>query len=786
MRRAEEELWGPGDPEPSGAGTTGSATFPSTSWSVVRAAGGSDPDRARTALLQLADRYRGPARAYLLNDGYSESEADSLAARFFAGLGAAASLRSATQGTEPFRVWLLRALEEFLSTDPDPAERFDAESVEPAPRSEATRLPAVPGYQTLELLGVGAEGLVYRAYDTQAQRHVALKLLRREYLRDPEVIERFRKSVALSSMLDHPNIVRVYDRGGAADEQPYYTMQLVVGGTLAERQRQERFRDPERAARVLIKLARAVQHAHQHGVLHRDISPANVLLDSNDEPYLSDFMAKRIGQSGPSSRVGKYAYAAPELAVGEGGTVEADVYGLGAILYELLTGQVPIKARSFEDVQRQHERGEPKPPRSKAPQIPRDIAAVCYAALNRDPSLRHASAGAFADSLERSLASFPPLWPKVSRRRRIWLWTSRHPLLAVGAVLGALLLLIADWRTLMSVRTEQLELETATLHGNAALASAQARAILALFEKYATQAARAALDPEVREFLLRGEVDTNAPVLQKIFERSRSFDSTSLFTREGRILARYPEPARGFLGREFRFREYYRCIQALEQGAGPVESRRSEPEVCVSPAYRGESSQGIEFTLAAPVHSATGEFIGFVSLNKHAKNTLEEIEIGDAYQSGQTTALFGHRGLDRSSPPRDESLPKKLTAVAHPNLFSADERALDPVLSQKLMQEFGEDAAPGLQLRAVRVRPWEEPDYVDPVIGGRWLAGFAPVGATGFVVSVATPRAKALGASERHIDELWRYALMLNLGFLILAGVALRASLRDVPPGSRS
>jgi eukaryotic-like serine/threonine-protein kinase len=786
MRRAEEEVWRPGDPDPSGAGATGSATFPSTSWSVVRAAGGTDPDRARTALLQLADRYRGPARAYLLQDGYSESEADSLATRFFAELGGAASLRSAAEGTEPFRVWLLRELEKFLSTDPDPTAQSDSNPAEPVPLSEATRLPAVPGYQTLEVLGVGAEGTVYRAYDIQAQRHVALKLLRREYLREPEVVERFRKSVALSSTLDHPNIVRVYDRGGAADEQPYYTMQLVVGGTLAERQRQERFRDPERAARLVIKLARAVHHAHQHGVLHRDISPANVLLDINDEPYLSDFMAKRIGQSGPSSRVGKYAYAAPELAVGDGSTVEADVYGLGATLYELLTGHAPIKAGSFEEVQRQHERGEPKPPRSYVPQIPRDLDAVCYAALSRDPSLRHASAAAFADSLERSLAKFPPLWPKVSRRRRLWLWGCRHPLLAVGALLGALLLLIADWRTLMSVRAEQSELETATLHGNAALASAQARAVLALFEKYANQTARTALDPEVREFLQRGEVTTSAPLLRKIFERTRSFDSAGLFARDGRILARYPDAARGFLGREFRFREYYGCIQALAQRAELVESRRSEPEVCVSSAYRGEISQGIEFTLAAPVYAASGEFIGFVSLNKHAKNTLEEIEIDDAYQSGQTTALFGHRGVDRSSPPRDESLPKKLTAVAHPNLFSAEERALDPELSRKLVLQFGEEGAPGLQLQPVRVRPWEEPDYVDPIIGGRWLAGFAPVGATGFVVSVATPRDKALGASERHIDELWRYALMLNLGFLILAGVALRASLRDVPPGSRS
>jgi serine/threonine protein kinase len=754
--------------------------YPATSWTVVRAAAGTDPARARAALLVLAERYRGPVRAYLTCEGYTDDEAEALAERFFAELGGKNALRSAAEGKEPFRVWLVRALEQFLSTDPDPTQ---PPAPPPAPEPDSNRLPKIIGYDTIEKLGEGGEGTVYRAYDSRAQREVALKILHREHLREPEVVERFQRSVALASTLDHPNIVRIYDKGSPSDEPPYCAVQLVVGGTLAERQRQEHFRDPKRAACLVIKIARALHHAHQRGILHRDVSPANVLLDSNNEPFVSDFLARRIRQPGPSTAVGKFAYTAPELAEGKGGTVEADVYGLGAILYELWTGTTPIRAGSFEEVQRQHEQGGLKPARSLVPTIPRDLDAVCRAALSRDPRARHASAADFADSLERALAKFPPLWPKVSRTRRTWLWAGRHPLLAVGALLGALLLLAADWLTLASVRSQQAELETAALHGNAALASAQALAVLALFEKLGSEATRTAADPELPEFLKRDEIGT-VSALQRAVEGIRTLDSASVFSRDGRILARYPDAPPGLLGREFRFREYFQCIDALAKSAGRSELSRSQWGVCLSPAYRGEISGQIEFTVAAPVYTAAG-VVGFVILNRHARNTLEQIEIDDVYQSGQTTALFGLRGRERSSK-NDASLSKRLTLFAHPGLFSREERALEPELSRKLLERFAAPSAPGGQLRSVRVRPWEEPNYVDPVNGDRRLAGFAPVGATGFVVSVSTPRDKALGASSRHIDALWRYAAMLNLGFLILGGVALWGSLRDAPPGSRS
>lgn len=752
-----------------------------SSWSHARAACGNDPERARIAIARLSERYWGPVRAYLSQSGRTEAEVEALCAQFFQRLGRADSQSSATRGKESFRVWLFRELGAFLAAKPEVLAAVESPT---SPLEESSRPGAelqVAGYQVLEPIGLGAEGTVYRAFDTRSQRQVALKVLHSAKQRDAEVVDRFRRSVAIAGALDHPNIIRIYDPGGASTELAYCAMQLVAGGTLAESLRQARFRDPARAARLVVKLARALHHAHQHGVLHRDLSPASVLVDRDDEPHMGGFLATRFGQAGTVTAAA-IPYAAPEVAHGGGGTLEADVYSLGAVLYELWTGSPPIRASSFEEAAREHER-ELVRPRGVVPAVSLELEAVCLAALSRDPRARHPSAASFADNLERAMSLLPPYWPKTPRKRRAWLWVNRRPLLAASAVLGAALLLVADWFTVASVRKQHADVVSATLHANAALASAQARAVLALFEKFAAHAVRTAVEPGVRSIAERGETVVSPPVLQRIFEQTRSFDSIGIFTNDGRIIARYPEPDPGFLGREFRFRAYYQCIQALVRKASSG-VRSAEPEVCVSPAYRGESSGQIEFTVGAPLFSDAGAHTGFVLMSKHAKHTLEEIEIDDVYRSGQTTALFGQRGRDRTTAtPPDGS---KLTAVAHPGLFSVEERALAPDLSRKLIAHMGEAPTPGFQLHPLRVRPWEEADYVDPVTHEERLAGFAPVGKTGFVVAVSTPRGKVLGASQGQLDALWQYAVMLNLGFLILVGVGLRASLRDAVPTHRS
>ncbi|MEN9578386.1 MAG: hypothetical protein RJA70_1395 [Pseudomonadota bacterium] len=775
-----------------------------TSWSVVRAAGDeSNPAKARLALSELARRYRAPVQAFIEHEGYSKAEAEALTQLFLAQLEQPGVLRMARAGNERFRVWLMDAVQTFLSgvedegdlpLDSEEESAGESSGVNEDPGESITLLPSqalklsketfepvldegFAGYQIIGEIGRGGEGVVYRAWDPRSERQVALKILKQEFLVRPDLVQRFRKAVELSGTLDHPNIVRIFDRSGPEVAVPFYTMPLIPGGTLAQAERRERFRDPTRAAALVVKIARAIQYAHEHGILHRDLSPANILLDLNDEPYVSDFMAKRIGEAGDPSIVGALNYMAPEQALGKGSTVATDVYGLGAILYLLLTGQAPVDAKTREELRQKQQDSEPPSVVTLVRHVNRDLDAVCSAALSGDPAQRPRSAALFADSLERVLDKHPPLWPAVSRRRRIWLWATRHPLLAMGAFVGAALLVAADIALLSNVRSEERELEAAVLHSNAALASAQAHAVLAIFEKYAAEASRAASDPGIRDFLLQGATAETLPALERIFERS-GFDSVGAFSAEGKILARHPAPAPGFLGRDFTFRQYFHCVRELADKRARAEGAadpRTEPEVCISPAYRGEASKSIEFTVAAPVHDAGGQWLGFVIMNRHAKPTIDEVEINDTYFSGQTTALFGQRDRDRATPSLNPSL---LTAVAHPNLFSTEEHALDADLSQRLREQFGERGAPGQQLRPVRVKPLEEANYTDPVTLDSRLAGFAPVGSTGFVVAVSTPRERALGSSQRHIETLWKYAGLLNLGFIILAVVAVSGSLR--------
>jgi hypothetical protein len=254
----------------------------------------------------------------------------------------------------------------------------------------------------------------------------------------------------------------------------------------------------------------------------------------------------------------------------------------------------------------------------------------------------------------------------------------------------------------------------------------------------------------------------------------------AVFDENARMLARYPQPPQEVFGRSFAFRDYYRCIRSrvseLEAGARPGALRPLEGRTCLSPAYRGEISDIVEFTASAPIFDADQQWVGFVLMSRHAKRTLGDIEIGDPYGSGQATTLFGWRGRDRGDP-RPNDMPV-LTVVAHPELFNTEEYALPRALSDRLIAHFGMLGNP-YRSRAPRALRWEEPDYFDPVDRTSKVAGFAPVGATGYVVGVATPLSRALGPNQRHIDSLVGAMTLLNLGFLLVALVAVGATLRE-------
>ena len=292
-------------------------------------------------------------------------------------------------------------------------------------------------YELLEEIARGGMGVVYRARQVSLDRTVALKMMRPGLLSTEPEIRRFLSEARTAASLRHPHIVAIHE-AGEFDGLHYFSMDFVEGPNLAAIVRDGPLA-PAEAARYLQILAETVQFAHTKGILHRDLKPSNVLVDSAGRPSITDFgLARRIESNegnegnetltGSGAVIGTPAYMAPEQASGEGGQITAasDVYSLGAILYELLTGQPPFRAASQLEIVRMVLETEPQPPRLLNPVVDAQIEAICLRCLAKDPARRFRSAGELANDLKRYLAGEP-----VHSRARRNAW----PVVAAGLLL---------------------------------------------------------------------------------------------------------------------------------------------------------------------------------------------------------------------------------------------------------------------------------------------------------------------------------------------------------------
>ncbi|MEO8497471.1 MAG: serine/threonine-protein kinase, partial [Planctomycetota bacterium] len=315
------------------------------------------------------------------------------------------------------------------AVDEDSASETDAEAIR------------FGDYELFDEIARGGMGVIYRARHRKLKRIVALKMIRPERLMRASDLRRFKNETRIIAKLDHPHIIPILhvDR---FDGIHFFTMRMIEGRDLESR-RTEYLNDLPRAARLVAAVAAAIHYAHQHGVLHRDLKPSNVLVDESGEPFVVDFgLARHLSEANDLALsdefVGTPAYAAPELLQENAPppSVAADVYGLGAILYVLLTGQPPYTGRNSFEVWNKIRDNDPQLPRTLNVRVDPDLEAICLRALEKTPAARYPSAAALAEDLQRYLAGEPVVARPINWWQRRWRRLRKHPVVPALAVIA--------------------------------------------------------------------------------------------------------------------------------------------------------------------------------------------------------------------------------------------------------------------------------------------------------------------------------------------------------------
>jgi tetratricopeptide (TPR) repeat protein len=332
---------------------------------------------------------------------------------------------------------------------------------------EASALPQIPGYEVEDVLGRGGMGIVFRARHLRLNRRVALKMVLAGVFATPSEKDRFYREAETVARLRHPNVVQIYDVGDA-EGRPYFTMELVDGGSLSQKLAGSPLLARD-SARLATTLAEAIHAAHESGIVHRDLKPSNVLLTQEGTPKISDFgLARRLDEAAGLTQtgvvVGTPSYMAPEQARGRHDAIgpAVDVYALGAILYELLTGKPPFRAATAVETVQLVINQDPVPPSQVNAKVPRDLETICLKCLAKDPRFRYSTGAALAEDLNRFLRGEAVLARPESRlrgmvrriRRRPTLWTTVASVGVLALTLAGGTLWVVSERTAVNQAAE--------------------------------------------------------------------------------------------------------------------------------------------------------------------------------------------------------------------------------------------------------------------------------------------------------------------------------------------
>ncbi|MFO0914330.1 MAG: serine/threonine protein kinase [Pirellulales bacterium] len=475
-------------------------------------------------------------------------------------------------------------------------------------------------FELIEKLGAGSFGTVWKARDTQLDRLVAVKVPRRGKL-DPDDVERFIAEARVVARLKHPAIVHVYEIGRDGDDV-YIVSDLIEGQPLHKKLETGGVACRE-AAEICWRVADALQHAHESQIVHRDIKPANILLDQDGEPHLTDFgLAK-----GPAGDVtitvegdvlGTPAYMSPEQARGQVAATDhrADIYSLGVVLYEMLTGERPFRG-DFSRLVHRVLNIEPTRPRELRTNIPRDLEIICLKCLEKEPSRRYTTARALSDDLQRWLNSEPITARPASSWSRFRRWCVRAPLSAglLLVVLATTLLTAIGAASIARVRRDHLQTALQRLSAETAARSPEVQQLQSIVATAAKDAMQSGWDvhansPQWLEFL-RKQFELHQ---QRAADSSASIATWYVLDETGRLQAVYPMD-NNVIGKDFSERDYFQ---------GAVKAPADRPYV--SQPYRSANDHLYKFAVAQPLRSPSSQSVAGVLAASIATEATRAIE----------------------------------------------------------------------------------------------------------------------------------------------------------------